>query len=98
VKRWKVMSLATSVTTSATLECLFRHAFDNDDLDVSDPGVILLRGAAYALIAAATHLFFLSSERSIYELIEYRDMSRLSKFVFGAGLRRCKRVKNKKED
>lgn len=96
--RWKVMSLATSATTLVTLECLFRRAFDNSDLDVSDTGLIVLRGAAYTLIAMATHLFFLSSKQRIYELIKYRDVSRLSKFFFGAGLRRSKRVKNDKGD
>jgi len=98
VIRWKVMSLATSAITVITLECLFRRAFDNGDLDVSDPGLIVLRGGAYALIAVVTHMFFLSSKRRIYELIKYRDVSRLSKFVFGAGLRRYKRVKHDKGD
>lgn len=98
MKRWKVMSLATSLITAATLEWLYRRAFENGDMDTSELGPMTFRAAAYALIAATTHLFFLSNESRIDRLIKYRDVSRVKYLVLGAGLRRCKRVNNDKGD
>jgi len=98
VKRWKVMSLATSLIAAATLEWLYRRAFENGDMDASELGPIAFRAAAYALIAATTHLFFLSNESRIDRLIKDRDVSQLKILVLGAGLRRRKCVNNDKRD